>query len=408
MIASLNSNGYVREKAIKKLSASNSEKAIQFIIYRLADWVQPVRSAALNGLDNFKKPQFINSFVDNLSIFKWLQKVERIDLSSVYNGVIYFILSTNKEFVSKNFSTFSDKTRLLLARDISSSPDIRPTELRLLLHDKHFLIRNFALKYFGNLSEDEINKLLKDKSSRVRMQVLYKLKNRSDFSYIIRPFLTDQSASVREFARVSLKNEIVDFATIYNDNLQNTKDILASIYGLAETNGKQFSESLYPFLKVIKIKIKKGAFLALTKLDKLRAYDFAIANLDSEFVGIRNVCIKFLQENPGDKVLEKARNIYKCGKYEHKKAMLKLFSKIGGWSTIADIMNGTMDENENIRNLSFEYLKKWKADAVRLFTRPQADYLDRAMEIFGVAIKMHENNTYFKENLFADLDFYFR
>lgn len=407
-IASLNSSGYVREKAVKKLSASNTEKAIQFIIYRLADWVQPVRQSALNGIENFKKPQFINAFVDNLSIFEWLQKVERTDLSSVYNGIINFILIENKEYVFKNFSLFSDKTRLLLARHISSSSNIIPGEVTLLLNDKHFLIRNFALHHFDKLSQVEINNLLKDKSSRVRIQVLYKLKSKSDFTQLIQSFLTDKSASIREFARFSLKNEITDFATIYNDNLKQNKEVFASLCGLAETNGKQFSESVEPFLQDKKIKIRKSAFLALTKLNEQKAYDFAITNLDSEFIGIRNVAIEFLQKKLNVEVLERARQIYNNGNFDLKKAMLKMFNNIGGWTTIADIIIGTIDENENIRNLSFGYLQMWKAKAVRLFTQPKADELDRAKKVFTFAFEMHEDKKYFKENPLTGLDFYLR
>lgn len=42
-ISSLNGSGYVREKAVEKLSKVDSSRAIQFLIYRLADWVLPVR-----------------------------------------------------------------------------------------------------------------------------------------------------------------------------------------------------------------------------------------------------------------------------------------------------------------------------------------------------------------------------
>ena len=338
----------------------------------------------MQGIENFKKPQFINAFVDNLSIFEWLQKVERTDLSSVYNGIINFILTENKEYVFKNFASFSDKTRLLLARHISSSANTSPSEVTLLLNDKHFLIRNFGVQHFDKLSQEKINNLLKDKSARVRIQVLYKLKSQSAFNQLIHLFLTDKSASIREFSRFSLKNEIADFATIYNDNLKENKEIFASLCGLAETDGKQFSENVEPFLQDKKIKIRKTAFLALTKLNEQKAYDFAITNLDSEFIGIRNVAIEFLQKKLNVEVLEKAREVYKNGKFDLKKAMLKMFNNTGGWTTVADIMIGTIDENENIRNLSFGYLQMWKAKAVRLFTQPKADELERAKKIFKI------------------------
>ena len=225
---------------------------------------------------------------------------------------------------------------------------------------------------------------------------------------MIQPFLTDQSAAVRDFARFSLKNEITDFAIIYNDNLKQNKEVFASLSGLAETNGRQFYEIVEPFLQDKKIKIRRTAFLAMTKLNEQKAYDFAIINLDSEFIGIRNLAIKFLQKNPNVKVLERARQIYNNGKFDLKKVMLKMFNNIGGWSTIADIIIGTIDENENIRNLSFEYLKMWKAKAVRLFTQPKTEELERAKKVFNLAFETHEEKNYFKENPLTGLDFYLR
>ncbi len=76
-ISSLNGNGYVREKAVKKLSLIKEPRAIQFLIYRIADWVQPIRQLALKGLENYKSVNFIDTLIENLPVFEWLQKVER-------------------------------------------------------------------------------------------------------------------------------------------------------------------------------------------------------------------------------------------------------------------------------------------------------------------------------------------
>ena len=144
-IATLNSNGYVRDKAVKKLAETNNEKAIPFIVYRLADWVQAVRQTALKGIENFKKPEFINALVDNLTIFEWLQKVERTDLSSVHSDIMNFVVVKNKQFVIENFKSFSDRTRIVIAKQISNSTSLGLDDLKILLNDKHFLVRNFAL-----------------------------------------------------------------------------------------------------------------------------------------------------------------------------------------------------------------------------------------------------------------------
>jgi len=49
-ISSLKGSGYVRGKAVKKLSQADAKSTIQFLIYRLTDWVLSLNQSAQNGL----------------------------------------------------------------------------------------------------------------------------------------------------------------------------------------------------------------------------------------------------------------------------------------------------------------------------------------------------------------------
>lgn len=407
-ISSLNGSGYVREKAVKNLSQVDSPRAIQFLIYRLADWVLPVRQAALKGIDNYKTTGYIDSLIENLPIFEWLQKVERTDLSGIYQDIVEFIASTNRAYVIDNFKKYPDKLRILLARHISSSLRENSKELKLFLTDKHFLIRNLAISHFDKLGQAEIEQLLNDKSANVRLQALYCLKDQNGFETTVKNFLADNSATIRHFARFTLKQSNIAFAKCYNDNLQSNYQVIGSLSGLAETEGKQYSETVKSYLNDKKVKVKKTAFLALCKLDEESAYDFAFANLDSPYLGLRNVIIEFLAHIPRQEVLTKARSIYEAGNYDLKKSMLKLFNKVGGWTAIPDLMIGTIDENENIRQLAFGYLQIWRASAVRLFSIPKQGEIERAKTIFNYVNETHEDKQYFKTNPVNGLDFYFK
>ncbi len=157
-----------------------------------------------------------------------------------------------------------------------------------------------------------------------------------------------------------------------------------------------------------KVRVKKTAFLALCKLDEETAYDFAFANLDSPYLGLRNVIIEFLSRIPRQEVLTKAQSIYEKGNYDLKKSMLKFFNKVGGWAAIPDLMIGTIDENENIRQLAFGYLKIWRVRAVRLFSTPKQVEIERARQIFNFVNETHEDKQYFKTNPIDGLDFYFK
>ncbi len=407
-ISSLNGSGYIREKAVKKLSQVDSPRAIQFLIYRLADWVLPVRQAALKGIDNYKTTNYIDSLIENLPIFEGLQKVERTDLSGIYQDIVEFIVSTNRSYVIDNFKKYPDKLRVLLARHISSSLSDNPHELKLFLTDKHFLIRSLSIQHFDKLEQVEIEQLLHDKSAKVRLQTLYSLKAQNGFETIAKKFLADNSSTIRHFSRFTLKQTNMEFAKFYNDNLQENKQFIGSLSGLAETEGKQYSETVKSYLKHKKIRVKKTAFLALCKLDEESAYDFAFANLDSPYLGLRNVIIEFLSRIPRQEVLTKARSIYETGNYDSKKSMLKLFNKIGGWTAIPDLMIGTIDENENIRQLAFGYLLIWRTRAVSLFSTPKQGEIERAKQIFSFVNETHQDKQYFKTNPLDGLDFYFK
>jgi len=407
-LSSLNGSGYVREKAVKKLSQVDSSRAIQFLIYRLADWVLPVRQAALKGIDNYKTTDYIDSLIENLPIFEWLQKVERTDLGGIYQDIVEFIASTNRAYVIGNFKKYPDKLRILLARHISNSFSDNPQELKLFLTDKHFLIRNLSIQHFDKLGQSEIEQLLNDKSANVRLQTLYCLKDQNGFETTAKKFLADNSATIRHFARFTLKQSGIDFAKFYNDNLQTNCQVIGSLSGIAETDGKPYSETIKSYLDDKKVRVKKTAFLALSKLDEEGAYDFAFANLDSPYLGLRNVIIEFLSYIPRQEVLTKARNIYETGSYDFKKSMLKLFNKVGSWTAIPDLMLGTIDENENIRQLAFGYLQIWRARAVRLFSTPKQGEIERAKQIFSFVNETHEDKQYFKTNPVNGLDFYFK
>jgi len=407
-IATLNGSGHVREKALKYLAGTNNEKAIPFIVYRLADWVPIVRQTALKCISNFKKTDFINALVENLSIFEWLQKVERTDLSPVYADIMNFVVVDNRKFVLDNFRSFSDRTRILIAKQITNSKSVQLTELTMLIGDKNFLVRNCVLSHFEKLTQNENKKLLADKSARVRLQVLYKLKNKEDFTKIVFPFLSDNSASLREFARYSLRAITNDFATVYNNNLKARKNVIGALKGLAEINARAFSESVIPYLSHPKQSIRKAAFFAIQKLDDQEAYKFAFKNLSSEFAGIRNLVIDYFSVSTPAEVLEKARELYKNGNFELKKSMLKLFSRVGKWTTISDIMIGTVDDNENIRQLSSGYLQIWRNKAAGYFTKPRQGELERANDIFRFAYRVHEEKRYFSQNPLTGIDFYLR
>ncbi len=407
-IASLNGSGYVREQAVRKLAQAAHASAISFLIYRLADWVLPVREAALTGINNYKSIAYIEALIENLPLFEWLQKVERTNLSAVYEDLIAFVSSANREYVLAHFKAYSDKLRYLLAQHISKAPEDVSREINLFLNDQHFLIRILVLDYQQHLKQQAFDQLLRDPSAKVRLQTLYCLKKRQELDGVVQQHLADASPAVRLFARYTLQQAGVDFAHYYHQNLQKGVQIPGSLSGLAEMEARQYSEVVKKYLNDPNIQIRKTAFLALQKLDTESAYEFALEHLGSPLPGLRGLIIKFLTRIARQEVLEKARTLYQNGNKEIKSSMLNLFSKINGWRIIADLMLGTIDSNEEIRNLSKQYLDIWKIRATHLYIPPREEDLVRARQVLSQVAETHARKMFFRENPVAGMEFYFR
>jgi hypothetical protein len=410
-IASLNRNGYIREKAVKQLSEIVNSDIIPFLIYRLGDWVIPVRIAAHEALKKYKSEVFLSDLIQYLPVLEWLKKVERTHLDNIYKEITDFIIWDNKNFVIDKYPKLGDKIRLIIAKNIVNGEYLMVSEVNLLINDKIFLVRNLLLTQFDLLTLEDIGQLLNDKSAQVRLETLYKLKQKDrNFEETAKRFLADKSASIRAFSRFILRGSIPDFALIYYDNLVNRRHILGSIEGLTETNGTQYKAILHEFWVDKNLKIKKASFLGITKLHKEEAYSIALEHLDSEFIGLRKIAIDFLSKNCTNEVLEKARSIYKNGNSEVKLSILKFFSisTIGAWASLGDLILGSIDANESVRNLSVEYIRLWKLRAINLFTKPTNDEFKRIIKIHGLANDIHEKRAFFKENPLKDLEFYIK
>ena len=406
-ISSLNESGYIREKAIKKLTQVESPRAIPFLIYRLADWVIDVREFAIEGIKNYLNVAYIDDLIENLPLFEWLQKVERTDLSGIYHEIVEFIVATNRNYILTNFKKYPDKIRLLLAKHLATSIQLHPKGLELFLTDTHSLVRKLVIEHFDKLEQTDIEQLLLDKSSNIRLQTLYCLKSSNNFDEIVTFFLADASATIRNFSRFTLKHTAIDVAYIYSQNLIEEKQIVGSLSGLAEIEAKQYAAMVKQYLPSPKIKIKKTAFVALCKLDEEGAYQFALSNIATPYIGLRQAVIAYLSNTPKPAVLEKARTIYQEGNYDLKKSMLHLFHRVGGWVTIPDLMLATIDDDEKIRHLSFGYLQIWKMKIPRLFTTPKQEEIEKAKQVFNFVFEAHERKQYFETNPVEGIDFYF-
>ncbi len=407
-IASLNHNGYIREEALNLLGNSNDETVIPFIVFRLADWVENVRYLAEQELKKFFKPDYIFGLIDNLSLFQWLQKVERSDLSRIYNEVIDFLIEKNRAQTIRIFKKINDKERRILANEFSE--DIQSnSELNLFLTDKHFLIRLLALEHFEKLIESQKVQLLKDPSGKVRQKTLYCYRGKKEFKNLLPNYLADSSGAIRHLARFYLKEEKLDYKDFYLNKLEEKNQIIGSLLGLLDIDARDCEENIKPYLNNEKVSIAKTAFYVLSNFNVGMVYQFAKENMFTSKVGLRKRILDYLGRYPSEEIINMAREKFKKESDETLKlTILRLFSRIGGYAAFPDLLLGTIDKNETIRNHANLYVQKWRQEATSMFKQPTTEEKNRALKVFEYVKEVHQQKSYFESNPVKGLDFYLK
>ena len=122
-------------------------------------------------MGKFIKLENHQELINNLSLFNWLQKVERTDLSKTYKVVIEFLVISCRTKTIKSFNNTNDKERRILAKELSERIQ-SDDEINLLINDKHFIIRLLSLNHFDRLTDNQKKELLNDKSARVRQSIV--------------------------------------------------------------------------------------------------------------------------------------------------------------------------------------------------------------------------------------------
>jgi HEAT repeat protein len=413
-IASLNSSGYVREKAVKEIARLKNTNGINFILFRLSDWVLPVRKAATEAINSFLDKVYIDQLLKELSTIDWLLNVKRVDLTETHSRIIQFILNQgfSEEFYNK-INRLDDKTRLRYFRNFFKHKKPSKEQINSIVKDKNFLIRLEVLKYLSTFDttfqEELIGDFLQDQSARIRVNALYATKPYNpNFDKKINILLSDDSASVRELCRHLLKPKNVDFAEIYRERIKKEEFLSGTLIGLSEVGTIEDLPIFERYISSKKSKIIIGCLTAINKLNPDTAKYYSLELLTHSIKRVRNKAAEILAKGCDNDTLQKVRQKYLVGDYEIKKTVLKLYNKIGGWNVIGDFLIALTDDNSNIQNIGWQLLDKWKANATRLFTTPPKAEIERANDIYKSLDRSKTKLTHSRTNLLQDLQFYLR
>lgn len=413
-IASSSSNGYVREAAITALTATRRPEALPYILLRLGDWVLPVRATAEAALGTFFHSEYRDTFLHQLLLVEWLSRVERVDLSGIQDEIYNFVISEELiEQFYKKLIIIGDKVRFLYARQYLQKKGLDTRAITLFQTDKNSLVRIELIKYLPQLAVDDqqqlLTRLLADKSAKVRLAALYAA---APFTNLFLPtilhLLSDTSASVRNLSRFLLRDTSIALAELYRQRVQEGMLTAGSILGLSEIGTKEDSIIFQRYLSDADATVQLACITALYRVDPSLSPQYCLQFLPHPSRKIRNKCLTILVSRCDNTVLATLRTIYEKGDYKQKRMALRFFSQVGGWQVLGDLLQSLTDEHEEIQNLGWHFLQRWKDRAVKLFTSPSPAALERANTLYKQIDTSKSVMKYYREKLWEELPFFFR
>lgn len=410
-IASFNANGYVREKAVKLLTVLGKMEAFPVVLQRLADWVPAVRKAAEIALSVLLDQAGIDDLLPLLPDLDWLLKVQRVDLNATHDKILDIILQHDFSTVLyPKIIQLDDRTRLQFFKAFLKRNQPNEALLRKISVDKNILVR---LLLFENLSfcdnginQELLDLLLNDKSARVRLMALYTQRQSGQLpDDQVTKMLSDRSASIRDLCRSMLKSSGLDFAQLYRNRLASGNDLAGNLSGLAETGNARDVPQFEKYISCANGKLTVVCLYAINKFNPAKAKTYGLELLGHQTGQIRRAAATILVNSSEPDILPRLRARYPQADYMLKKTLLQLYFRKGGWPVVADLLLGTMDEQSNIQNLSWQLLEAWRLKAQKLFTVPDTNDIRHAIQRYEQLLQSGTELSYHQEVLLREIRF---
>ena len=377
-IASLNGNGYSREEALNRLIELQTQRTIPFILFRLADWVAPIRKKAEKAIKNFLIAENTIYYIQNHKLINWLLHVERTDLSELYNQIIDSVIQ--HRLAPEQLKVLKEGDRFFYFKSLAKTGLIDMELINQMLTDKYYLIRILLIKHLDKVNDIKavLIKLLSDKSQKVRQGAVNLIVNQEldDYESVLRDLIFDNSTAVRVDARRLLSKICdCDFIKIYQESLSNQNKIIGSILGLSEVSDKSEIPLFQKYLDSDRARIRTASLIGIYNLDSNIGTETAYQILETENpTSTRRAAESLLAKQGID--FKRLRKLYDLTDSTGKKILLRLFNQFSGWSVAGDFLKALTDNDKKIQLMARVFLESWNNYTIRLATNQSPEDKD--------------------------------
>jgi HEAT repeat protein len=377
-IASMNGNGYSREEALNRLIKLQTQRTIPFILFRLADWVTPIREKAETAITTFLVEENTVYFIQNHKLINWLLRVERANLSGLYDQIIKSI--TSKHLKSEQLTGLNDGDRFFYYMSFAKNGLIDRELIDQMLNDKYYLIKILLIKHLYKVENLKVIliKLLSDKSHKIRLGAVNLIASQdlNEYETILRTLIFDNSTSIRiEARRLLSKIHDCDFRKMYLDSISNQQLTIGAILGLSEVSDKSEISFIQKYLNSERARIRTASLIGIFNLDNNIGTETAYQILETNNpISTRRAAENILAKEGID--FKRLRKLYDLTDSTGKKIILRLFNRYSGWSVAGDFLKALTDNDRKIQLMATVFLESWNNYTIRLATKQSPEDKD--------------------------------
>ncbi|MCW3062464.1 MAG: hypothetical protein JWQ02_4285, partial [Capsulimonas sp.] len=307
-------NGFVREAAARELSQIDSGDELAFLLWRMTDWVAPVRELAVAAVRaRLDDARYCLAFAKALPLVRRLEEVRRNDLSDLTAAIHGVLVEENEQ---TSLVAMLDSERTVVRREacrVLNEVIPAPTMhvVKFISRDKDMIVRQWALRWepiLRTAAPTEAAALrrqfLLDSAPRLRTDALRAEVeiNGANAAVDLWKSVTDSSGSVRLCGRYHLRQlqGDADFAARYREFLQRDKNAREGIIaGLGETGTPADFDLLFPYLNGSS-RLAQTTLKSLFKLDSERARPVVLRSLIDDRPGMSRMASKLLNRQVFD------------------------------------------------------------------------------------------------------------
>jgi HEAT repeat protein len=367
-VATLSSNGYAREAALRALAELAHPRATPYTLLRLNDWVVQVRNAARETLRALMRAGIADELLTHHYLLKRLQSVRPRDASAVLDNVsAYLRAPESRPAIERALAAKDTPLRLFAYQVLASRPDEQVPDCAIA--DRAPAVRLWlARRLLASASSDAalFLKLLRDKSSRVSTTMVRALTPAliSTYQDVLIDLTCSDARAVREAARWALRPVSgLDLLAEARRRLSQSDPASVApgvIGGLGEIGGREDLNRILPLLNSPRPRIREAAVSSAVRLAGDAVIGRIIPMLDDSSGRVRRATAQGVLKSDWQPLTPAIRNVLIQGSQAGQVQALWVLAHQGGWNAVPDLLRGLMSHNTVVRDRAWQNLRAWQ------------------------------------------------